>query len=112
MTDQRERRRFSRFPAGFALLVRRLGESEAENLAKTEVVGLGGCLFTHPEPLGLEETVELMISVRGAVLKAQARVAYEMPREDGKYDIGVEFLAVSEEDKKTLLSVLESAPRD
>lgn len=78
-----------------------------EHLAKTQVVGLGGCLFTHREPLGLEETVELMILVRGSVIKAQARVAYEMPRDDGKYDIGVEFLAVSEEDKEKLLAVLQ-----
>lgn len=116
MEEDRDRRRFVRFPAEFAVLVRHLGPSEAENLGKTEVVGQGGCLFIHPQPLGLEETVELFISARGAVLKAKARVAYEKKREDGRYDIGVEFLAMSAEDqqklKEALAAVGEPSQRD
>ncbi|MFZ5804155.1 MAG: PilZ domain-containing protein [Acidobacteriota bacterium] len=115
MEEDRDRRRFVRFPAEFAVLVRRLGPGETENLGKTEVVGQGGCLFIHPQPLGLEETVELLISTRGSVLKAKARVAYESRREDGRYDIGVEFLAMSAEDQEKLRQALQASeltPRD
>lgn len=115
MEEDRDRRRFVRFPAEFAVLVRRLGPEETENLGKTEVVGQGGCLFIHPQPLGLEETVELLISAQGSVLKAKARVAYESRREDGRYDIGVEFLSMSREDQEKLrqaLAASEAALRD
>ncbi|MDW7967325.1 MAG: PilZ domain-containing protein [Thermoanaerobaculum sp.] len=108
MTEEQERRRFVRVPAEFAVLVQRVGSSAGENLAKTEVVGQGGCLFVHPEAIGLEETVELLISARGSVLKTTARVAYEKLREDGRYDIGVEFLAMSPEDRERLQQVLGS----
>lgn len=114
--EERDRRRFVRFPAEFAVLVRHLGPGEAESLGKTEVVGQGGCLFVHPQALGLEETVELLISTRGVVLKAKARVAYEKKREDGRYDIGVEFLAMSPEDRlrlqEALAAIGEATPGD
>ncbi len=109
MEEGRDRRRFVRFPAEFAVLVRHLGPQETENLAKTEVVGQGGCLFIHPQSLGLEETVELLISARGLVLKAKARVAYASRREDGRYDIGVEFLAMSAEDQEKLRHALAAS---
>jgi len=109
MDEPRDRRRFVRFPAELAVLVRKLGPEERENLAKTRVVGLGGCLFVHPDPLGLEETVELLLSARGKVLRAKARVAYEQRREDGRYDIGVEFLSMPEEDLGQLRALLGAA---
>ncbi|MGC8916741.1 MAG: PilZ domain-containing protein [Thermoanaerobaculum sp.] len=115
MEEHRDRRRFVRFPAEFAVLVRQLDPAETENLGKTEVVGRGGCLFVHPYPLGLEETLDLFISARGSVIKAKARVAYETQREDGRWDIGVEFLAMSPEDQQKLqeaLAAVEGAPGD
>ncbi|MFN3413066.1 MAG: PilZ domain-containing protein [Thermoanaerobaculum sp.] len=115
MEEDRDRRRFVRFPFEFAVLVRQLGPEETENLGKTEVVGQGGCLFVHPQPLALEDTVELLISARGSVLKAKARVAYVSRREDGRYEIGVEFLAMSAEDQEKLRQALhasELTPRD
>lgn len=106
MGDTRERRRFVRFPAELALLVHKLGPVGSENLAKTRVLGLGGCLFVYPEGLGQEETVELLISAKGRVLKAKGRVAYEQRRADGRFDVGVEFLAMSEEDEAALKELL------
>jgi hypothetical protein len=108
--QERERRRFVRFPAELAVLVQKLGPQGEENLGKTEVVGLGGCLFIHPQSLGLEETIELLISAKGSVVRAKGRVAYEKQRADGRYDVGVEFLAMSEEDQAKLEALLASLP--
>jgi len=112
MSQARDRRRFVRFPAELAVLVHKLGPEESENLAKTKVLGLGGCLFVHPGPLGLEETVELLLSAKGRVLRAKARVAYEQQRDDGRYDIGVEFLSMADGDLEQLRAFLAEASQD
>jgi len=102
-----EKRRFPRIPAQHALLVKKLAEQSSESLARTEVMGGGGCMFVHDELLGEGARIQLLISVRGAVVKATARVAWERPREDGRYEVGVEFTDVSHEDRGIIDSLLD-----
>ena len=101
-----EKRRFPRIPAQHALLVKKLTEQASESLARTEVMGGGGCMFVHDEVLGEGSRIQLLISVRGAVVKATAKVVWERSREDGRHEIGVEFLDVSQEDMAIIASLL------
>jgi len=107
--EYREKRRFPRIPAEHAVLVKKLGYGETEEFAKTRTVGLGGCMFMSESPLGLGSGVELLISVRGGVVKAQARVVYEIAREDGGTQVGVEFLRMATGDLKLLQKLFEGA---
>ena len=101
-----EQRRFPRMPSQHALLVKKLAGDGSEALAKTQVVGQGGCMFLHDVALGENSTVEILISVKGRVVRAVSRVVYELARKDGKFEIGVEFLEVSGPDRKIIRDLL------
>lgn len=96
-------RRFPRIPAEHTVLVRELADAgpSEEMFARTRVVGLGGCMFVYPESIGAGVRVELLISLGLRVLRAVARVVYELPVAEG-LEIGVEFLDVAEADRALL----------
>jgi PilZ domain len=101
----RKDRRFPRVPAEHAVLVRLLGGPHFEGFAKTRVIGLGGCMFVNRESLGYGSLMELLISVSGRVIRADARVAYEIPK--GKeLQVGVEFLRLHPADRELLSSLI------
>lgn len=104
-------RRFPRVPTHHAVFVRRLDpEHPAEGFAKTEVVGLGGCMFLSDEPLGPGSILKVLISVEGTVLETTARVVYELPHPEDKVEVGVEFLQISPEAREALARLLIVGP--
>jgi hypothetical protein len=112
MTDEHPpKRHYPRIPSGNAVLVRCLGGAHiAEGFAKTEVVGLGGCMFVNDEPLGIGSVLEVLISVEGRVLNTIARVVYEIPKDPSHIQVGVEFLEISPEDREELGRLLVVGP--
>jgi len=111
MPDQpRPQRRFPRIPSENAILVKKVGDEASESLAKTRVVGGGGCMFTHESSLGVGSTIELLISLPRRVLKARARVVYENAAKPHGMEVGVEFVAVSAEDRHLLDALLTASP--
>ncbi|MFI5143809.1 MAG: PilZ domain-containing protein [Thermoanaerobaculales bacterium] len=103
-------RRFPRIPSENALLVKKVGDEASESLAKTRVLGGGGCMFAHEASLGVGSVVELLISLPSRVLKARARVVYENAAKPGGVEVGVEFLDVSAEDRLALDALLAATP--
>jgi PilZ domain len=99
-------RRFPRVPAENALLVTKIGEQGSELLAKTRTVSSGGCMFVYHEPVGVGTAVELLISLPGRVIKAQGRVVWESVSAPGNVEVGVEFLRITPEDRRTLEAAL------
>ncbi len=97
-----EKRRFPRISSEHAVLVTRLGPEALERFARTRVVGLGGCMFVADSAYGVGSAIEILISVKGQVAKARGRVVWESPAPDGKLEIGVEFLAIEDADRRIL----------
>jgi hypothetical protein len=97
--DYPEKRRFPRISSENAVLVKRLGPEALENFARTRVMGLGGCMFVSDTAFGVDSPVEILISVRGQVIKATARVVWELPAAEGKTEIGVEFADIAQQDR-------------
>jgi hypothetical protein len=110
--EHREKRRFPRIPAEHAVLVKKLGAAEVEEFAKTRTVGLGGCMVVSETSLGLGAGVELLISLRGGVVKAHGRVVYEIPRGDDGFEVGVEFLRMATGDLKLLQALFDGMPAE
>jgi len=100
--DYPEKRRFPRISSDNPVLVTKLGPETLERFARTRVVGLGGCMFVADASYGVGSAVEMLISVKGQVVRARARVAWESPTPDGKTEVGVEFLAIDDVDRRTL----------
>jgi c-di-GMP-binding flagellar brake protein YcgR len=105
MHPQEQRRRYPRIPSENTVLVRKLGPDEVEGFTKTRTVGLGGCMFLSDRTFGEGSYVDLLIAVRHTVIKALAKVVYEHTGRDGAIEIGVEFVQISETDRR-LLEVL------
>ncbi len=105
MNDLDAKRRFPRIPSENAVLIKKLGFEELEGFAKTRVVGLGGCMFVSDEPFGVDAYLDLLISVRGRVVKTRGRVAYEIDKGGGEWEVGGEFLDISPPDR-TILQAL------
>lgn len=97
-----EQRRFPRIPSENTVLVKSAGDGAEEGFAKTTVMGLGGCSFVTDTPLQAEERVEVYIAVHGKVVVALGRVAWTAERPDGKREAGVEFLEITEEDRRVV----------
>jgi hypothetical protein len=100
--EQREKRRFPRVPAEHVVLVKKLGDEELEEFAKTMTVGLGGCMFVSDSSLGVGSGIEILMSVKGKVVQTQARVVYETPKSEREIHIGVEFLQLRQDDIRVL----------
>jgi hypothetical protein len=103
----KNQRRFPRIPAEYAVLVKQLGPESDEAFAKTRVLGLGGCMFVDDEPLGEGTAIELLISIRGQVIKTTARVVYEASHTGGGVEIGCEFLFISDKDRQILETIFQ-----
>ncbi|MGC8723680.1 MAG: PilZ domain-containing protein [Acidobacteriota bacterium] len=101
-------RRFPRVPSRNSVVVRKLGAGEEGGLTTTEVVGLGGCSFLHAEPLEAGETLYLSILIGVELAEARVRVVYSKPREEGGFEIGVEFTEVPQRDLALIRGVVGS----
>jgi hypothetical protein len=100
-------RRFPRVPSDNTVLVAQVDGAAVDRFARTRSVGLGGCGFQYPEPLAAGAIVELMIAVRPEAIKTLARVVYLLPMSDGSgFEVGVEFLALAPEHRRTLERLL------
>ncbi|HZF09661.1 MAG TPA: hypothetical protein VFE33_12795, partial [Thermoanaerobaculia bacterium] len=52
---------------------------------------------------------ELLIAVQGRVIRADARVAYEIPKGEKEHQVGVEFLRLHPSDRALLSSLIARA---
>lgn len=113
MPDRDEQRRFPRIRTEHPVHVRKIADEDREESAKTSTLGLGGCMFIASEPLGGRSMVDLLISVRPKrVIEARGRVVYEVARETvpgaKSFEVGVEFLSISEPDRRALEELMEA----
>lgn len=97
-------RRFPRVPVESPVLVRR-HEGDPGAFSEAKCLGGGGCMFLHREKLEPGELLTVTISVKGGFIQATARVAYTNPTEGG-YEVGMEFLELSDLDRAALDELL------
>jgi len=108
-----KRRKFPRIRTENPVHIRKLGSEACEAAAKTGSLGLGGCMFLAKEPVGDEALVDLLISVRPKqVIEARGRVVYETRRAANDFEVGVEFLSISEQDRRVLESIFDDHQGD
>jgi len=106
----RAKRRFPRVPINRPALVR-LVEPDPylkpfEDFTRAQTLGAGGCMFVSPETLGFGSLAVLLISLGHKVVRADTKVVYEKPRQDGSLEVGVEFLHISKEDRQLIESLV------
>lgn len=108
METVEKRRRYPRIPSQNSVLVKRLGDDSLEGFTRTRMVGLGGCMFVSDQSMGVGSFLDLLISVKGSVAKALSKVVYERQFSGNEFEVGVEFVLISDVDRR-LLEVLWSS---
>ena len=97
-------RRFPRIPVETPVLVRR-EEDDPGAFSTARCLGGGGCMFRHRERLDPGQRLVVTIAYEDGFIEAPARVVYANPTEGG-YDIGIEFLHLSDLDRAALDELL------
>jgi hypothetical protein len=99
-------RRYPRMVAEYVVAIRPLlpdGAEGPQQLAKTRTLGLGGLMFESDRPLEQGQTLRLEIVVGEATVRATGVVVYVDRRPDGAWQNGVQFTAITEDDRDALL---------
>ena len=102
MTPPTPTRRFPRAATELPVHLRVLGGRRLEEDAEVRVIGAGGCLIVSRESLGFLSLMELRITLRDRILRADARVAWEDRRSSTEHHVGVEFLRIHPADRKAI----------
>lgn len=109
----RPRRRFPRARVDRAALVRLVdpypGQYPREDFAKARVLGAGGCMVESSFPLGYGALTDVSIALGDRVIRADARVVWELERAPGRHEVGVEFVRISHDDRAHIESLISRA---
>lgn len=83
-----------------------------EELGLTKEIALGGCGVITNDSVGLNNSVELLIAIDGdTVIKALGKVVYERPLDDGKFELGVEFMHMNDDAARHIVSLFDTPSR-
>ena len=104
-----DQRRFPRIRSENPFLVRRLDDETVGAFGRTQVVGLGGCMFVSGEVFAPGTLLGMAISVRGHVIQVVVRVASVLPL-GPQFEIGVEFLQVDPAERGVLGHLFDDSP--
>jgi len=105
-SDRHERRAHPRFKCGNSVEIYPSDQSVPVR-ARTGDLSLGGCFVEMPNPLAKGTEVRIAIWVKDLKLWAKAKVVFSTPG----YGIGVQFLAMSDQEKAHLKQFLTSLVR-
>ncbi len=90
----KERRRHRRFELINLVVYKQF---EIEKITKTTNLSMGGMKMRTAFPVPLHEELEISIRIGNNIFKSEAKVIYANEREDGDYDIGVNFINAAKE---------------
>ncbi|MEJ2368522.1 MAG: PilZ domain-containing protein [Acidobacteriota bacterium] len=103
----RDKRRFPRIPSAYPVMLENAGKEEG-GFTRTNEMGLGGCSFSYHQELKKNVQLRLYIKLKDRVIQAEGTVVYANPDDEEGYEIGVEFLGISEEDSVILDDLLQA----
>jgi hypothetical protein len=107
------KRRFPRLKAEHPVFVEVLDERGPQEFSRTRSIGEGGCSFRSPQGIGYLSLMKVAISLQGRVVAADGRVVYavHLPGRDSGFEVGVEFLRVSAEDRLHIRAMVAGGER-
>ena len=105
------KRRFARLRVEQPVFVEVLEERGTQGFSRTRSIGEGGCSFKSPHDIGYLSLMKVSISLSGRVVSADGRAVYQLPQGDGSYEVGIEFLRVSSEDRLHIKQLVSSRGR-
>jgi hypothetical protein len=86
---QEERRKHHRFELINLVIYKQF---EIEEVTKTINLSMGGMQMSTEFPVPLDEELDIAIKIGNDIFRSQGKVIYANEREDGNFDIGVNFV--------------------
>lgn len=111
MVGKPSRRRFPRISTDRVVLLTTIGDADAEQLARTRNVSLGGCQVVVDRLLHRGTLVQVLVRVDDQLVDVLGRVVYEV-RQGGRVEAGIEFVYLGEVDRRRLGAALAGAAPD
>jgi hypothetical protein len=108
MTDYSVSRRFPRIRSEVPIRVRIIGAQSDVEYGETNVIGLGGLSFLSASPFGYRSLVEITIPLEGGMVSADGRVVYENRKSGKEWEVGIEFLRISERHRRVIAALMET----
>lgn len=105
------KRRFPRLRVEQPVFIEVLEERGTQGFTRTRTIGEGGCSVKSPQDIGYLSLMKVSISLSGRVVTADGRAVYQLPQGDGSYEVGIEFLRVSSEDRLHIRQLVSSRGR-
>jgi hypothetical protein len=105
-TEYSATRRYPRIPSKNTILVKKLDTPAPGRLTRTQVLGLGGCMFLSDDTIGVGSHLSLHIAIKERFIRSKARVVYEIPNGD-RYEVGVQFIEITPEERALLETVFQ-----
>lgn len=106
-SERQERRRFPRIRSENLVLVKKVDEKPEKAVARTVDVGMGGCRFVNDLRLGKNSVVDIVLICDKEFIEVVGKILYELPRDDGFFDVGVEFSVIAKGDKERLQRLVD-----
>jgi len=100
-----EQRRFVRAKFDCKIIIH--APKEHIIVSHTENIGAGGIMVIIDENLEVSSMVGLEIYLNGEPITCSGRVAWVVENQ-GRYDTGVEFVKISEEDRRVIDNLVKS----
>ena len=85
---------------------------ETEGLGITQNISLGGLMFELNRAFPVDTIIEVELALFDQVVKAKGRVIHVQALENGKYDLGMKFVEISQPDFNVLWEYLEQKKKD
>lgn len=98
-----ERRRFPRLPENVRVLIHPFAQGADFFEAETSNVSGGGIAFEHDAPLRLSSLIHGEIEMRGRRPRFLGRIVRSEATSEDRYELGVEFLRITPEDRRVVL---------
>lgn len=83
-----------------------LGELAEETIGRTLNISEGGMLLEMVKPLPLLSKVALSVGLGDAVAHIEGEVVHLRKNEEGRIETGIQFIGVSEENRKIIRNLL------
>ncbi len=111
----KEKRKFPRLDSSLLLHYQVYNTTEiVKDIFLTKDISEGGLSFSCPEDFKVETILELeiLLPTKDISLKTLGKVVWSQEIEPSKYDIGLSFVKINEEDRKALFSYLSLFGRE
>ncbi|MBI2191279.1 MAG: diguanylate cyclase [Planctomycetes bacterium] len=99
-----EQRAFPRLREDLKISLSQVPESGSDLVTRTSNISAGGLGFRYHEPVEVSKTVQGKIEAHGRELTFVGRVVHVRELGSGRYEIGVQFVRIPQQDQELILS--------